>query len=75
MKCYLTVVSLLSPESRSYLYNNNIVLGSIFVLYNNRVWTVSRVNRVSNQTLLCNQDNGDTIWVDNAIVEENEIND
>jgi hypothetical protein len=73
------VVSLLSPESRSCLYNNNMVLGSIFVLYNNRVWTVSRsrVNRVSNQTLLllCNQDNGDTIWVDNAIVEENEIND
>lgn len=74
MKCYSTLVSLLSPDSRSYLYNQNMVTGTVFVLINNRVWKVSRVNRENNHSLLCDPDNAaDTMWVHNDVVEENEI--
>jgi hypothetical protein len=41
MRCFSTLVSLLSLESRIYLYSNNMVIASIFVLINNLVWKVS----------------------------------
>jgi hypothetical protein len=51
-----------------------MVTGTVFVLINNRVWKVSRVNRENNHSLLCDPDNAaDTMWVHNDVVEENEI--
>lgn len=74
MRCFSTLVSLLSPQSRFYLYSNNMVIASIFVLINNRVWKVSRVNKQTNTTLLFNPDNeSESMWVDTSIVEENVI--
>jgi hypothetical protein len=74
MRCFSTLVSLLSPQSRIYLYSNNMAIASIFVLINNRVWKVSRVNKQTNTTLLFNPDNeSESMWVDTSIVEENVI--
>jgi hypothetical protein len=74
VKCYSTLVSLLSPDSRVYLRRNNIVTGAVYVLHHNRVWKVIRVSKIEERTMLCDPDNeSETIWLDNNIVEENEV--
>jgi hypothetical protein len=76
MKCFSTLVSLLSPESRTYLYSNNVAISSVFALINNRVWKVVQINKYTHVTMLLNPDNeSETIWVDSSIVEENLIDD
>jgi hypothetical protein len=74
VKCYTTLVSLLSPDSRVYLRRNNIVTGAVYVLHNNRVWKVIRVSKIEERTMLCDPDNEyDTIWLANDAVEKNEV--
>jgi hypothetical protein len=76
MKCFSTLVSLLSPESRTYLYSNNVAISSVFALINNRVWKVVQINKYMHVTMLLNPDNkSETIWIDSSIVEENLIDD
>jgi hypothetical protein len=44
------------------------------VLHNNRVWKVMRVRKIEEQIMICDSDNvSDTIWLDNNVVEENEV--
>jgi hypothetical protein len=72
MKCYSSLVSLLSDDAKSFLRSNNIMTGSVHVLHNNRVWRLIRVRE--GQSLLGDaDDDNNTIWVDNSVVEENEI--
>jgi hypothetical protein len=72
MKCFSSLVSLLSDDVRSFLRTNNIVTGSVFVLHNNRVWKLVRVR--DEESLLAEADDeSNTIWLANSIVEENEI--
>jgi hypothetical protein len=74
VKCYSTLVSLLSDDAKSYLRSNNVVTGNVFVLLDNRVWKVSRVDRANEKTLLCDPDDEtESIWVDNAVVVTNEV--
>lgn len=53
IKWYTTVVSLLSPDSRHYLHNNNIVSWALYVLHNGKLKKVLRVNQALNENLLC----------------------
>jgi hypothetical protein len=74
IRCYSTLVSLLSADARSYLRSSNIVTGNVFVLYNNRVWKVIRNNQRAGQTLLAEADNdNNTVWVETSVVDANEI--
>ena len=74
MKCFSTLVSLLSPESRTYLYSNNVDISSVYALINNRVWKVVQMNKHTNVTMLLNPDDEtETIWIDSSIVQENLI--
>jgi len=74
VKCYSTLVSLLSDDAKSYLRSNNVVTGNVFVLLESRVWKVSRVNRANEKTLLCDPDDEtESIWVNNAVVVTNQV--
>ena len=72
IKCYTTVVSLLSTESRHYLHRNNIVSGAVYVLFESRIWKV--VRSLNGQTILCApNDEGDTVVVSDDYARDNAI--
>ena len=75
IKCYTSVVSLLSSECRRYLHSNNIVSREEYVLYEGQLWKVLKVSRQLNQTILCNPSNeNETVTVSNdEITDENRI--
>ena len=75
IKCYSSVVSLLSSECRRYLHSNNIISREEYVLHEGQLWKVLKVSRETNETLLCNPSNvSETITVCNDdIADENRI--
>ena len=75
IKCYTSVVSLLSSECRRYLHSNNIVSREEYVVYEGQLWKVLKVSRQLNQTILCNPSNeNETVTVSNdEITDENRI--
>ena len=74
IKCYSTLVSLLSSDSRLYLQNNNVVTGVVYVMHQNRVWKVIRVCKDTDSSLMCDPDDeSQTMWLDNDDVAANEI--
>lgn len=74
IKCYTTVVSLLSPDSRHYLHDNNIVSRASYVFYDGRLMKVLSVDRTTNETILCDPNNEhDTATVTNDYADQNSL--
>ena len=74
IKCFTTVVSLLSPDSRRYLHNNNIISQASYVFYDGRLMKVLSVNHHANETILCDPNNeDDTVTVTNDYAVQNSL--